>query len=129
VKRNLLHPGVVRLPSFVQFMHPGQEAIPDQETSISWNKGDHRRRFLKCSGIHLDKNWKQHYGEIMFWGEWEPESELVKRLEKPLKEGPCYIYRPSYVIPKSYKALQNTDPFVFGSVFRYSVFNNPPIQA
>jgi len=113
------------LPQFVQFMHPGLEAIPNRETTVSWNRGNHRRKFLKCSGIRLDENLRQPPGDIIFWGEWEPESEVIRRLENPLKEGPHYIYRPYYVIPKSYKGLQNTDPFVFGNAFRYSLCQQP----
>jgi len=110
---------------FVQFMHNGREAIPDGKTSIDWNKGTHQRKFLKCDGIRLDENWSELHEDIMFWGEWEPESLVIKRLKPPLKEGPRYIYSPFYVRPKSYEGLQNTDPFVFGSEFRYSLCQQP----
>jgi len=108
-------------------MHPRSEAIPDCGTSISWNKGEHRRKFLKCSGVHLDKKQKRQHEEIVFWGEWEPESKVVGELEPGLKQGPRYVYEPYYVIPKPacYKILQNTDPFVFGSAFRYSLCQQP----
>jgi hypothetical protein len=111
-------------------MHPGLEANPDSDTTISWNTGEHRRKFLKYGGDYLDENRKQHHGDIMFWGEWEPESKVVKKLEAPLqedKETPHYIYEPYYVpkFDKECRNLQNTDPYVFGNVFRYSLCQQP----
>ena len=113
-------------------MHPGPEADPNGETRISWNTGDHRRKFLKSGGTRLDENREPLRGDIVFWGEWEPESKVVKRLETKLKGGPFprYIYKPYYVNPKSdenykNKGLQNTDPFVFGGPFRYSLCQQP----
>lgn len=113
------------MPCFIQFMHNGRESVPDSRTCRSWNRGDHRRKFLKCDGIRLDGNWRKLHGDILFWAEWEPESLVIKELKTPLKEGPRYIYRPFYIIPKSYKGRQNTDPFVYGREFRYSLCQQP----
>jgi len=55
----------------------------------------------------------------VFWGEWEPESTADK-IDNPIDHGPGFIYKPYYVVPKSYDGLQNTDPFVFGKHFHYT---------
>jgi len=111
--------------SVIQFIHNGREPKPDSETGISWNRGDHRRKFLKCNGTYLGQNERKIQGPMVFWGEWEPESRVVRRIEKPIENGPHYVYEPYYVHPSSYKELQNTDPFVFGNPFRYSYCQQP----
>jgi hypothetical protein len=46
----------------------------------------------------------------------------VKReIDSPIDLGPRFIYEPYYVVPKSYDELQNTDPFVFGDEFHYTL--------
>jgi len=111
--------------SLIQFMHNGQEHKPDNFIEKKWNKGDHGRKFLKTSGIYIDEKKKETRGEIAFWGEWEPESRVVRRIEKPVENGPHYVYEPYFIRPTSYKGLQNTDPFVFGDAFRYSFCLQP----
>jgi hypothetical protein len=59
-------------------------------------------------------------GEMEFWGEWEPDSRVVKSIADPIPHGPRFIYEPYYVLPESYIGLQNTDPFVFGERFHYT---------
>jgi len=103
---------------FVQFMHPGIEHHPDNGRLKYWNRSSHRRKFLKNSGRSIIGN-RLEEGEMVFWGEWEPESEVIKEIISPLPNGPRYIYRPYYVVPPSYDELQNTDPFVFGEQFFY----------
>jgi len=102
---------------FVQFLHPGEEHGKDLPGWKCWNRGKHKRKFLKRSGKYVGCPGMQ---EILFWGEWEPESK-VQRIEKPVPPGPCFIHEPCYVVPKSYRGLQNTDPFVFGEQFLYAV--------
>ena len=58
--------------------------------------------------------------EIVFWGEWEADSEVVAHFQNQADGGPEYLWRPFYGIPDSYSRLQNTDPFVFGS-FLYGI--------
>jgi hypothetical protein len=58
-------------------------------------------------------------GKIVFWAEWEPESEVIEEINNRLTNVPRYIYRPYYVVPSNYKDLQSTDPFVFGERFYY----------
>jgi hypothetical protein len=104
---------------FVQFIHPGGEHEPDFGAHRSWNRGAHKRKFLKQDGKYI-ADGKIQKGEMLFWGEWEPESILERRIQDPLPRGPHFIYKPYYVVPKTYDDLQNTDPFVFGEQFRYT---------
>jgi hypothetical protein len=103
---------------FVQFMHPGGEHEPDAGLSKEWNTGEHKRKFLKQTGRYL-VDGRVEQGEMLFWGEWEPESQ-AQRIDNPTPQGPRYIHKPYYVVPESYHGLQNTDPFVFGEPFHYT---------
>lgn len=103
---------------FVQFIHPGGEHRPDVGRFKAWNRSDHKRKFLESGGRFL-RGDKLEESVIVFWGEWEPESEVVEEISRPLLHGPRYIYRPYYLMPDSYEGLQNTDPFVFGENFFY----------
>jgi hypothetical protein len=104
---------------FVQFIHPGGEHEPDFGAHKSWNKGNHKRKFLRQRGKYVARGTMET-GEIVFWGEWEPESVADRKIQDPLPRGPRFIYTPYYVVPKTYNGFQNTDPFVFGEQFRYT---------
>ncbi len=101
---------------FVQFMHPGPEHCPDDRCFKSWNRDLHRRKFLVSPGRCIRQGMVRN-AELVFWSEWEPESEVVCRIARALPQYPRYLYRPYYVVPDSYRGLQNTDPFVFGGFF------------
>jgi hypothetical protein len=105
----------------VQFIHPGKEHKPNAGGRKSWNTGDHRRKFMATPGRYVPDG-QVHAAEIGFWGEWEPESEVVRFVQQPVPGGPRYVYRPFYRYPTSYtgQRLQNTDPFVFGDRFLYT---------
>ena len=103
---------------FVQFLHPGGEHKPGRGLVKNWNERKHKRKFLRRPGVYI-VDAKTKKGEMLFWGEWEPESKAEK-IDSPVDHGPLYIYEPYYVVPKSYKGLQNTDPFVFGQHFLYT---------
>lgn len=104
---------------FVQFIHPGGEHRPDQGDLKLWNCGGHRRKFLKSRGRYRKRgDWKE--GEIVFWGEWEPESRVVRRYANPAPDGPLFLYEPYYVEHGDGVWRQNTDPFVFGDAFHYT---------
>jgi hypothetical protein len=103
---------------FVQFIHPAGEHEPDDGLHKGWNTNVHKRKFLNRVG-RLVSNGKVEQSELLFWGEWEPESE-AQRIEAPVARGPRFIYEPYYVVPKFYSGLQNTDPFVFGQQFHYT---------
>ena len=106
---------------FVQFMHPGREAKPERGASaIGWNDGpSHARKYLRCPGTYLDGG-NPVSGEMEFWGEWEPESEVLKEWEWQPNHGSRRVWRPYYQPRDNYAGLQNTDPFVFGG-FYYSI--------
>jgi hypothetical protein len=60
-------------------------------------------------------------GGVVFWGEWEPESE-GEPIASTVPDGPRWIHRPYYIRPASYPGdLQNTDPYVFGDRFLYTL--------
>jgi len=108
---------------FVQFIHPGGEHIPDNEEYKFWNTGNHRRKFIKNKGEYIKglKNTPKEE-DIVFWAEWEPESKIVKAIANPLRNGPKYIYGPFYTkFEEKNPPLQNTDPFVFGNQFHYTI--------
>jgi hypothetical protein len=41
-------------PVFVQFPHPGKEHNPRRAPRQPWNTGEHRRKFLRSDGRHVD---------------------------------------------------------------------------
>ena len=131
----------------VQFTHPGGEhAVSPKERANGvkeWNYGSHRRKFLKALGQYVMKDGalspKQ---DLLFWGEWEPTSRVhlinstsgagivPKYVHEPfLQKGPSGLILPPFnngkfvTIKGIQKPLgrQNTDPFVFGDYFLYSV--------
>jgi hypothetical protein len=104
---------------FVQFLHPGPEHDVRSPGIYPWNTaGKHRRKFLRSPGTYLDARGKTVEDELVFWGEWEPQSE-ASRLEKTETLEPQWLHRPFYE-PRAAWA-QNTDPFVFGDHFRFSI--------
>ena len=61
-------------------------------------------------------------GDLWAWGEWEAQSQLVRRLRRPdtLTHPEC-LWRPCYTIPNGgWEGLHNTDPFIFGERILYS---------
>jgi hypothetical protein len=107
------------LRCFVQFIHPGGEHSPDQGDLKLWNRGAHRRKFLKSHGRYRRRG-RPAEGEVVFWGEWEPESRVVRRYEHGSLDGPRFLYDPYYVDHRDNACRQNTDPFVFGDAFHYT---------
>ena len=57
---------------------------------------------------------------MVFWGEWEPESRVLRRYEPPCGGMPRFLYEPYFVRPMAPECRQNTDPFVFGDSFHYT---------
>jgi len=82
---------------FVQFIHSGGEHKPDIGRIKKWNPIDHKhkRKFMRQAGKCTadPKDPKVEEGEIMFWGEWEPES-TAQEIDNPINHGPRYIYEP-----------------------------------
>lgn len=105
---------------FVQFMHPGAEHTLD--TGRQWNSGPHRRKFMRTAGAYLHDG-RSHTDDVLLWGEWEAQSEVLAEWTPTSADTPQYLYRPFYTPPATYyqdPPLQNTDPFVFGDQFQYT---------
>ncbi len=109
---------------FVQFSHPGAEHVPNRGCEKAWHKlkNLHRRKFMQLRGQWIDANANTQTGVLHAWGEWEPESEVVAKLNPPKGDPrhPRYLWRPFYVPKEDYRGLHNTDPFIFGERFLYS---------
>lgn len=105
---------------FVQFLHPGSEHTPDgnNQNHISWNQNAHKLTFMKNPGIYL-KNNSKITSDLVFWGEWEPQSDIIQKLKVKKKEEPHYLYQPYFSVLQHNQFLQNTDPFIFGDNFYY----------
>jgi hypothetical protein len=106
---------------FVQFIHPGGEHVPDYDGFKDWNTGPHRRKFLTAPGRYLVAG-AMRSDELVFWGEWEPQSRVVGTYPDPARGAPRFLYKPYYSPPATSLGarLQNTDPFVFGDQFQYT---------
>lgn len=104
----------------VQFIHPGGEHGEDQPGLKEWNREkDHKRKFLSQRGVSVKGDRSPRESELLFWGEWEPESE-VETVGIPTPGGPRFVHRPFYSDPPPSGWRQNTDPFVFGAEFHYT---------
>lgn len=103
----------------VQFTHPGGEHKPDRGKSFkSWNVGGHKRKFMLANGDYVENNQLVENKQMMFWGEWEPDSEIISVFAKKKGDYPIYLHKPILqTLPKS--ARQNTDPYVFNAPFYY----------
>lgn len=107
----------------LQFPHPGSEHVAPT-TVMPWNTGEHRRKFLLSPGALLEEDQQvTRHDELCFWGEWEPPSVVVERWQERGRDPhlPRALHQP--VLPDVATApgkLQNSDPLVFGSAFRYS---------
>ncbi len=107
--------GVVQFPHF----NPEQKVKRDGWTR--WNVGEHRRKFMHVSGRSIGADGSELVGDHVFWGEWEGPSRSVhtwgKQGELPRNTViPMYLGRPEKVA-----GLQNTDPYVFGDCFKYTL--------
>jgi hypothetical protein len=104
---------------FVRFLHPGYEHDVREPGIFPWNlKGKHRRKFLRSPGTYLDSSRRAVVEDLVFWGEWEPQSH-AEPLHKPEPLGPRWLHTPFYEPIDGWG--QNTDPFVFGEYFRFSI--------
>lgn len=115
---------------FVQFMHPGPEPwCGENESGIcEWNTTEHHRR--KCIRADIrcwdrTRNVETGAKEMYFWGEWEASSEY-KLLHDSRIGMPRAVHE---IIPPRPGSRplggQNTDPFVFGDHFIYTVCHQP----
>lgn len=121
----------------VQFTHPGDEHRLTKSELITckknWNYGRHQRKFLKAEGkIVDDKGLVSNTQELMFWGEWEPDSYVTPLPPSSTMDMPHYLHEPILEVDAKKscvkapisnvkkKLRQNTDPSVFGDTFLYS---------
>ena len=107
----------------VQFIHPGLEHEPDSADARSWNTEPHRRKFLLQPGRGLASlEGQPAAADLVFWGEYEPPTRLVKRFEPAGRDEPRFLFAPAPVAFYPHDPpLMNTDPFVFGDRFFYSI--------
>jgi hypothetical protein len=104
---------------FVQFIHPGGEHRPDAGDIKRWNVGNHQRKFLKRPGRYV-VGGDEHKGDLVFWGEWEPESRVLTRWQPDAPDKPRYLWEPYFEDHKDGRSRQNTDPWVYGDRFQYT---------
>lgn len=110
------------MPYIIQFLHPNIEAQPknDYDKIISWNNYEtHRRKYLLSNGEYLDQNGEVKSGDLTFWGEWEPQSEIIK-VSNPTPHLPKFINKPFLDLSESIRT-HTTDPYVFGENFKYFI--------
>jgi hypothetical protein len=86
---------------------------------MDWNRRAHARKFLKATGEYvLDGQVKA--GSLVFWGEWEPQSRVVRTFADGAPGHPRWLHEPYWEVLRHRLHLQNTDPLVFGDRFLYS---------
>ncbi len=114
---------------FVQFSHPGWEHEPDRGGGKAWNSyaHSHMRKFMQLRGAWVSEAGDRVTGDLRAWGEWEPESELIRELDQPNGNSryPRYLWHPYYAPKDDYRELHNTDPFIFGDHILYSNCGQP----
>ena len=119
------------MPTFVQLLHPGKEPGASHGNIKEWNRGEHRRKFVRNPGSCLTDNGFKN-GELLFWCEWEPESVVTDIADNTIIHGPQYLHIPFYLRHDFNEGLQRTDPFVFGDRFHYVICrqykNNRPTR-
>lgn len=111
------------MAKIIQFTHPGAEHKPDVKGGDhkSWNTCGHKRKFMHTQGEYVSGSELKE-GELAFWGEWEPPSDVVKLASMPTKFHPQWLHKPYLPKPIPLKGkYQNTDPCVFGENFKYVV--------
>ena len=104
----------------VQFPQPGPEHKPAKGAAMfPWNLGSHRRKFLRAPGRLLKDDGALRQTDVVFWGEYEAASRVVRRWS-PNDNLPTALHEPPLTAPPDSPKRQNTDPCVFGDRFLYS---------
>lgn len=105
----------------VQFPHPGREHRAKKLGRFAWTRVPlHARKFMRSRAIVRDVDGLDRESDITFWGEWEATSDVVN-FWPPEGALPTALHVP--VRDASHRVTpgdQNTDPWVFGSHFRYT---------
>lgn len=110
------------MPKIIQFLHTAQEATPinDLDNIIPWNNYDtHRRKFILSNGKFVNDKNELEENELVFWGEWEAQSEIEK-INNGNPNPPNFLNIP-FINPAVPNRTHNTDPYVFGKNFRYII--------
>jgi hypothetical protein len=115
----------------VQFNHPGSQKPfkigkgyrKIRENVIrEWNNDKkHYRKFLLNNGFYVNniKDSVPKKNNLYFWGEWEGNS-IFNSIKNPKNQKlPNGIHKPIH--SSAFRRIQNTDPYVFGDGFKYSV--------
>lgn len=111
----------------IQFPHPIWEDPATIQGMKPWNNKEHKRNFIVSAGEAISRKGgkPERFESISFWGEWEPEANVVKTFnsaKSPIT--PRRLIAPVYPekAPNihSGNCCANTDPFVFGEHFKYS---------
>jgi hypothetical protein len=106
----------------VQFIHPGNEHRVDKSGWTPWNLKIHCRKYMLAKGQYLDSDSRIFGSEVLFWGEWEGPSRAVFSWDSTSKTLPRNLVVPHYPgSARPVKGLQNTDPYVFGDFFKYTL--------
>lgn len=115
---------------FVQFIHPGNEHTTVGGT-IGWSYEEkHKRKFVKAQGEYLNSptiNQLTSVGDVTLWCEWEPQSNVVCRMNPAIPTYPKTLFEPYLDLTAPYSRIikgkstgrQNTDPCIFGDEFKY----------
>ena len=86
---------------FIHFSHPGREHEPDRGGVEAWNQSSlsHKRSIMQFRGEWIESEGRRCTGDLAAWGEWEPESELIWKLQQPGGDlqHPRYLWQPFYV--------------------------------
>jgi hypothetical protein len=77
------------------------------------------RKFLINPGRYVDTADLVHSGQVVFWGEWEPPSLVVRRWPRD-GQLPRVLHWPYWTRTTPAGARENTDPWVFGDQMLYS---------
>ena len=103
---------------FIQFPHPGGEHKPDRSGRKAWNTLDqpHARKFMQLEGTWLEGT-RSEQGKMWAWGEWEPESDVIRCLNPITNQHPHFLWKPYWVRKPSYICLHNTDPFIYNGFY------------
>jgi hypothetical protein len=86
---------------------------------MPWNVDDHRRKFLRAPGRYLDTDGRAASADLVFWGEWEPPSRVVRRWPRSGRL-PRALHEPYWATPQGTEFRQNTDPWIWGQNMFYS---------
>jgi hypothetical protein len=108
----------------IQLFHPGGEHTSPKglQGHTPWYDGrnGHLRKFLSRPGKYLSAlGAEAFYRELWFWGEWEANSDYETFQPAPSDKClPKYLHSP-YLVQSDFGT--NTDPFVFGDYFAYTI--------